>query len=101
MEQARADFHEAQRGQELRAQLAAWQESRDLREYLQQMAETIARVDDEQARLAAEEWLGWARQYADKINPLRYVLRMPELRKPAPDDLKLFLNGGNPYGPDR
>lgn len=101
MEQARADFHEAQRSQELREQLAAWQESRDLGEYLQQMAETVARVDEEQARVAAEEWLGWAHRYAERVNPLRYVLRMPELRKPAPDDLKPFLNGWNPYGPDR
>lgn len=100
MAQARLDFLEAQRGQELGRQAAAWRERQELEEYLAAMTEKADGLAGEE-RAAAQEWLGWAHRYAQRLDPLEAPLGMPRLREPTPDELKPFLNGWNPYGPDR
>jgi hypothetical protein len=100
MAEARLDFLEAQRGQELGRQAAAWRERQELEEYLAAMTEKADGLAGEE-RAAAQEWLGWAHRYAQALDPLEAPLGMPRLREPTPDELKPFLNGWNPYGPDR
>ena len=48
----------------------------------------------------AEEWLAWAIAYADAIDPLRRAFEMPSNPEPSPEQLKPYLQGLNPYGPD-
>jgi hypothetical protein len=40
------------------------------------------------------------RQLSAAIDPLRHPPVMPAVRDPCPEDLRPFLNGWSPYGPD-
>lgn len=51
---------------------------------------------------ATKEWIGWARAYLDRVDPLRSPPEMPEPPEEVRlEDLKPFLDGWSPYGPDR
>lgn len=100
MEQARNDFHEASRIEELTRQMEAWRLANDLDHYLSAMRESIATITDKNDRAAAENWLAWAGQYRKTIDPLGNSLEMPPERTPSRGDLRPFLRGWSPYGPD-
>jgi len=100
MERARRDFREAGRIEELTRQLAAWRLTADLDGYLQAMREHICGITSGRERAAAEKWLAWASEYRAAVDPLRHLLTMPPDRKPATEELKPFLRGWSPYGPD-
>lgn len=99
VERGRRDFHEAQRGKVLLDQLAAWQRYHALGEYLAAMAEKIGQLEGEDLA-AAEEWLIWSQQYAQRLDPLNGPLAVPRFPDPTSDELKPFLNGWSPYGPE-
>jgi hypothetical protein len=46
------------------------------------------------------EWVDWIAAYRDGIDPLKHPPVMPEAPDPSPEDLRPFLKGWNPYGPD-
>jgi hypothetical protein len=100
MEQARHEFHEAARIEELTRQLEAWRLANDLGQYLSAMREKIATITNKSARAAAENWLAWVGQYHKTIDPLASSLEMPPERTPSREDLRPFLRGWSPYGPD-
>lgn len=100
MEQARHEFREAGRIRELTRQLEAWRLAADLDGYLSAMRKQIRALTSDTERAAAENWLTWVSGYRGRIDPLRQSLRMPPDRKPSNEDLKPFLHGWNPYGPD-
>jgi hypothetical protein len=100
MEQARHEFREAGRIRELTMQLEAWRLAADLDGYLSAMREQIRALTSDTERAAAENWLTWVSGYRGRIDPLRHSLRMPPDRKPSNEDLKPFMHGWNPYGPD-
>jgi hypothetical protein len=89
---AKDQLREHRRAQVLRDQVAAWQQAEAMRGYL----------DVLQERWGENEWLAWARQHVDAhLDPLGVQPTMPE--DPAtinPEDLRPFLNGLSPYGPD-
>jgi hypothetical protein len=99
VERGRRDFHEARRSEVLLDQLDAWQRHHALGEYLTAMAETIDRLEGEE-RAAAEEWLVWSQQRAQRLNPLNGTLAVPRFSDPTSDELKPFLKGWSPYGPE-
>ncbi|WP_249125992.1 hypothetical protein [Streptomyces sp. A2-16] len=45
-------------------------------------------------------WLDWARRYVEARDPLSRLPVMPNHREPTPDDLKPYLKGWSPYGPE-
>lgn len=100
MEQARHEFREAGRIEELTRQLEARRLAADLDGYLSAMREQIRAITSDTERAAAESWLTWISEYRSKIDPLRHPLRMPPDHKPSKEDLKPFLHGWSPYGPD-
>ena len=93
MERAKERYYQAHLAKVLRAQVAAWQETRLIRDYLAVLEETHGDGDE------AVDWINWIRNYANRIDPLQSSPTMPESPEPSPEDLKPFLNGLSPYGP--
>lgn len=93
MERAQVRFVEAEREKALRVQIAAWQEAQLFARYLFELEETQG--DDPEAA----EWIAWVRGFVTRLNPLSHPARMPEVAEPRPDELKPFLGGWSPYGP--
>jgi len=100
MEQARHEFHEATRIEELTRQLEAWRLANDLGRYLSAMRENTGTITNKNDRAAAENWLTWVSQYHKAIDPLASSLVMPPELTPSMEELRPFLYGWSPYGPD-
>ncbi|WP_328967491.1 hypothetical protein [Streptomyces sp. NBC_00239] len=49
---------------------------------------------------STRQWLEWARAYARSLDPLRELPGMSAPREPDPEELKLYLNGWSPRGPE-
>jgi hypothetical protein len=64
------------------------------------MTTVVKAISSKAERAAAEHWLVWVTEYRQRIDPLNQPLRMPTERKPSKEELKPYLNGWSPYGPD-
>jgi hypothetical protein len=79
-------FIEQHRERVLRAQVAAWQEARTIRDYLVLLEERYGN------RSESAEWLDWIRRYVDEhLDPLATPPEMPPAPDPRPEDLRQFL----------
>ena len=95
MERARRQLVEQGRIVELRAQVASWQESELIRRYCDAMKE--AHGGDPQCL----EWIGWARGFAARLNPLREAPSMPEPPEETLEVLQEFVpDGWSARGPE-
>ena len=94
MEQARHRFEEAHRAKILENQIASWQHARLIRDYLSLLEQAHASESE------PAQWISWIRGYLERLDPLASAPVMPETPEPSPTDLKPFLNGLSPYGPD-
>lgn len=94
MERAKGRWLEAYRGQILERQADQWRTAETVRAYVDAMAAFA--VGEE-----AEEWIEWSRAHADLVDPLTDGVRPPEPPDSIPlDELRPFLDGWSPYGPD-
>jgi hypothetical protein len=94
MEEAKRRWLEAHRGRLLEQQAERWRTAETVRGYVDAMAEASA--GDE-----GEAWVEWSRAYADSIDPICSEIREPRVPDRIPlDELKSFLDGWSPYGPD-
>ncbi len=82
----------------LREQVARWEFASRLRAYLHEMEARVAGMDDSSEKKAAHEWMHWARDFVEQIDPSLLELKMPSDPDPTPEALKPFMRG-NPYGP--
>ncbi|MGI5133188.1 hypothetical protein ACQEVB_40755 [Pseudonocardia sp. CA-107938] len=98
MSRAREAFQRAARAVVLETQLANWDKAERIRAFCAAAAEPSAFEADPAAR---QTWLDWALAYADDIDPRLRPLRMPAERTPRPEDLRPYLKGWSPYGPER
>jgi hypothetical protein len=95
MERARRQLVEQGRIVELRAQVASWQESELICRYCDAMEE--AHGGDPRCI----EWIGWARAFAAKLNPLRETPSMPDPPEETLEALQEFLpDGWSARGPE-
>ena len=101
MERAKGDYAEAYRADSLLRQVDGWLRKRQVRDYLDVMQDTIDNIADPDDAIAAKEWHRWAEEWVASVDPLGQPLAMPAVPEPKPDDLKPFLKGWNPYGPER
>jgi hypothetical protein len=93
MRTARRDYEESRRGDILLDEVRRWGEANDVRSY----CEALSRVADADA---AHAWIGWARGYAERIDPLRQPGHgVPDVAEPSPGELARYLVGFGPYGP--
>lgn len=95
MTRARDRHHDARCREELDRQVGRWREATRIREYATAVAAAYA--DDSEA----SEWVVWARWRASQIDPLTDAPRAPERQtKVKAEDLRPYLKGWSPYGPD-
>ncbi|MFI0734153.1 hypothetical protein ACH4S9_34920 [Streptomyces sp. NPDC021225] len=93
---------QAQLARVLGEQAAQLREVAVLHQYCEALERRIAKaVGSEESEVAsAREWLAWARSHIEAIDPLLRLPGMPTPREPKPDDLRLYLTGWSPYGPE-
>ncbi|MFL6136686.1 MAG: hypothetical protein ACJ74O_02675 [Frankiaceae bacterium] len=89
MAAARQEYIEEQRRQIVLDELRRWGEAYAIRRYCAALAATMP---DQ----TAEEWIGWARNYADGIDPLLQPPHgVPLVREPSPSDLVPYLRAAS------
>lgn len=99
METARVHYVEDVRRSALRDEVARWREANEVRRYCDALAEVATSADDDWAA-KLRKWITWARGYADDVDPLRGDPALPDPPEPGPEDLRPYLDGWSPYGPD-
>ncbi|MGW1914311.1 hypothetical protein ACWCQS_27185 [Streptomyces sp. NPDC002076] len=92
---------QARFGTILREQAKHWQEAQALRRYCDALERRLdsAAEGDPDVELA-RSWLRWARDYAEALDPLTQLPTMPSGLAFEPEDLKPYLKGWSPYGPE-
>lgn len=101
MAEAREQAIQARYADELENQAKRWRKARNLREYCAALEDLLCdgdlTVDDPAGSRA---WLAWIRDYIAKIDPLRKPPSMPREPQIRDEDLKPFLKGWSPHGPE-
>ncbi|WP_131886610.1 hypothetical protein [Dietzia cinnamea] len=99
IEVARQRYAEHHRAHVLTEQMDRWRRTQELDQYLAAMrVRAQALPVDEQS--GAQQWIAWAQQHRDAIDPLTGTLATPSTPDPKPKDLQPHLDGWSPYGPD-
>ncbi|MFD9122296.1 hypothetical protein [Streptomyces bottropensis] len=98
MQQARTALLEDHRLKALRTQVQAWQEATAIRAYCDALEDHHATSGKAEAATA---WATWARDYADRIDPVPQNPGTPEPPAITPEDLRPYLRGWSPYEPKR
>ena len=98
---AKREFAVAYRTDVLFRQVDDWHRARQVREYLDAMQLAIDAIGDPDDAIAAKEWHRQAEELAAIVDPLAQRLSVQAVPEPKADDLKPFLKGLSPYGPDR
>ena len=101
MAAARLELIEAHRADVLTTQAAKWEQARRLRDYITAMEHLAKQIGDPDRQEAATQWIDWARQYAEWVDPLNNALTMPPPPQPTAEALRPYLHGWSPYGPDK
>ncbi|MFJ7266454.1 hypothetical protein ACIQV3_07240 [Streptomyces sp. NPDC099050] len=99
---AREQAIQAQLATVLRGQAKDWHEARALSQYCDALERQLALSGGSTGPEAASarQWLEWARAYVRSLDPLRALPGMPVTRDPEPEELKPYLSGWNPRGPE-
>ena len=93
---ARERYAENERVKACVEQVTNWDASEKIRRYC--AAAEVAHANSAET----QEWLAWAREYADDIDPLRFPPRAPDLQpNPSVEQLRPYLDGWDPYQPTR
>ena len=99
-EQAVQDLADSHRAKELTAQLKRWGKAAEIRDYADAVEQRAHTEPDGETRRDALEWARWARDYADRIDPLRQRLSLPEPPKATEKALQPFMGRWSAYGPE-
>jgi hypothetical protein len=100
MDEARVAYREDFRKKAFTLQVDKWLRAQEIRDYLQAMQSAIDEIADPDAAADAAEWLEWCTSDTESIDPLKRRLAMPDDPLPEADDLKPFLAGFSPWGPE-
>lgn len=102
MQEAKEQAAQALLAEVLSEQAARWQEASALRAYGDALEEAIADAIPvgEAEMSSSRQWLAWIRRYVEAIDPLKLVPGMPQTREPTPEELKPYLQGWSPHGPE-
>ncbi|MDX2908121.1 hypothetical protein [Streptomyces griseiscabiei] len=104
MEEAKELAVREQFAEVLREEAGRWREAVVIGEYCDALEHRLIELDggaDEQALESVRRWLEWARGYGRAIDPLGQPQGMPIPRDPTADELRPYLRGWSPEGPER
>jgi hypothetical protein len=76
MDEAKTAARDDELGKVLRGQIVRWQEGKQIDEYLAALEERISKLSGERGH-DAEAWLGWARNYRSRLDPLTGHVGLP------------------------
>ncbi|WP_435610311.1 hypothetical protein [Streptomyces sp. C10-9-1] len=102
MEKAKEQAVQEQFAEVLRSQARQWQEAASLSAYataLELRIEAAPGMDDAEIA-SSRQWLAWMRQHIQRLDPLTKLPAVPTAREPKPEELKPYLNGWSPHGPE-
>lgn len=99
-EQAVQDLTDSHRAKMLTGQMKSWGKAAEIRAYADAVEQRALAEPDDDARREAFEWARWARDYADRIDPLRQRLGLPERPKATEEALQPFMGRWSAYGPE-
>lgn len=91
VEEAKVLLRESHRAEVLGHQAASWREANELREYVRAMQAVAERLEDAVEMEAALGWIQWARDYANRLDPLENPIGVPEDPEPTDEALEPFL----------
>ncbi len=78
----------------LNLQIEQWEQALRIRTFVNQFRTERKLSED------VSEFLSWAIDYADKIDPIKQEMQIPDTAKePLPSELQPFLSGWSAYGP--
>ncbi|MFG2879380.1 hypothetical protein ACGFYU_30980 [Streptomyces sp. NPDC048337] len=102
MDSAREEAIQAQLVTVLREQAKDWQQARALSQYCDALEHRLAASGGSATpeAVSSRQWLEWARAYVRSLDPLRELPGMPSPRIPEPEELKPYLKGWSPRGPE-
>jgi hypothetical protein len=104
MEVAKEQAVRERLAQVLREEGGRWQEAAVLSVYCAALEGRIGELGgamDASDLDSARRWLEWASGYVRSIDPLSELPKMPHVREPTLEELKPYLRGWSPYGPER
>lgn len=99
MESAGCAFVADVRTRVLESQLLAWTETASIRAYCDALELAVAQEPETREPGRVREWISWARNRADEIDPLTQSPTLPEVEI-RPEDLRPYLGKWSPYGPE-
>ncbi|MEU9000583.1 hypothetical protein [Streptomyces sp. NPDC048551] len=102
MEKAKELAAQDQFAEVLRSQARQWQEAAALSAYadaLERRIETAPGGNDAEVA-STRQWLAWIHQYIQHLDPLTQLPAMPTALEPKPEELKPYLSGWSPHGPE-
>jgi hypothetical protein len=100
LERAEIQLRDHHRGETLMEQVERWQQAQHLDDYINAMTTRAASLTGSE-REAAEEWVLWAREYRQGIDPLNEPFALPPDPDFSAEALKPFMRGWSPNGPHR
>lgn len=97
---ARVEYVEATRTAVLSAQVDRFVLVQRIDEYLSALRDHVESLTDPEERSATREWEEWVAGHRAVLSPFAKRVTMPSVPEPKPEDLKPFMRGLSPYGPD-
>ena len=97
MEAAKEKYLEAWRADKLIKRGETWRQVEDLKAY----CDAVEARHPLDRNPETAQWVAWARSYIERVDPLRAAPQMPaDPENVTGEDLRPFLRGWSPYGPD-
>ncbi|GAA0528930.1 hypothetical protein [Saccharopolyspora erythraea] len=101
MEVARQKAIEAHYAKLLENQVERWRRANELRAFSEVLEQRLANPRSGDGDLtSARKWLDWITEHIGREDPIEHPPAMPSSPKLSNDDLKPYLNGWSPYGPE-
>ncbi len=100
MDQAKQDLVRSHRRQVLVTESEAWARAEQMRRYVADMARVVSLMSEGEEKDAAQAWLAWSRDAAEREDPLALPLEMPTPPEPTAKNLEPFLGAWSFHGPE-
>ncbi|WP_042365863.1 hypothetical protein [Streptacidiphilus neutrinimicus] len=101
MERAHRKARETHRVKAIQEQTESWRLAVNIRDYCNALEQRLRTEPTDSPANAVSEWIEWAREHADSIDPLQHLSSLVEEPVITSDELRPHLGGWSPHGPHR